>query len=416
MSASYAVGELATLVTPQGIVLAAPDRLTDLVPLAGADLDPLKVVEALSQGALGDLPDFAVVRVDGGEARVLVRGGFAVRIAGFAVEGRDAATWTEATAALTPGDTVEVAPVGTPLAAATLPLTSGVVRSAGLAWVPVPAPEEPVAAPVRIPAPAPVAAPLEPAPLEPAPVEPAPVEPTPLEPAPLEHAPAGEHTVLRTPASAAAPAAPPPAPPAPPAPPVAAPAGGWPAAPLADPDHDGRTITPAQLQALRAGRAGVPVVPTAQPGPAAPPAPPAPPGPPAQPGPLAPPAPPAGHQPPPPPVRALVALQLSSGRVVTIRRRVLIGRSPRVQQVGGSANLPALVTVDDPYVSSTHLEVASDGIRVTVTDTSTNGTLLARQGRAPFALDHGVATEVAIGDVLTLSKGLTATVIASPEQ
>ena len=122
------------------------------------------------------------------------------------------------------------------------------------------------------------------------------------------------------------------------------------------------------------------------------------------------------HQPaPPPPVRALVALELSSGRVVTIRRRVLIGRSPRVQQVGGSANLPALVTVDDPYVSSTHLEVASDGIRVTVTDTSTNGTLLARQGRAPFALDHGVATEVAIGDVLTLSKGLTATVIASPE-
>jgi hypothetical protein len=115
-------------------------------------------------------------------------------------------------------------------------------------------------------------------------------------------------------------------------------------------------------------------------------------------------------------VRALVALELSTGRVVTIRRRVLIGRSPRVQQVGGSANLPALVTVDDPYVSSTHLEVASDGIRVTVTDTSTNGTLLARQGRAPFALDHGVATEVAIGDVLTLSKGLTATVVPSSER
>ncbi|NYI46695.1 hypothetical protein BJ993_003775 [Nocardioides aromaticivorans] len=402
MSASYAVGELATLVTPQGIVLAAADRLADLVPLAGADLDPLKVVEALSRGALGDLPDFAVVRVDGSEARVLVRGGFAVRIAGFAVEGRDAATWTEATAALTPGDTVEVAPVGTPLAGATLPITAGVVRSAGLAWVPVPAAEaeDPAPAAVRIPAPA----------AAPEPVEAAPVEPAPVEPAPQEHSPAAEHTVLRTPASAAAPVVPPPAPPAPPAPPVAAPAGGWPAAPVADPDHDGRTITPAQLQALRAGQAGVPVVPTSPPGPPAPPVPPAPPGPPA------PPAPPTSHQPPPPPVRALVALQLSSGRVVTIRRRVLIGRSPRVQQVGGSANLPALVTVDDPYVSSTHLEVACDGIRVTVTDTSTNGTLLARQGRTPVALDHGVATEVAVGDVLTLSKGLTATVIPSPER
>ncbi|KRC56904.1 hypothetical protein ASE19_03615 [Nocardioides sp. Root79] len=97
--------------------------------------------------------------------------------------------------------------------------------------------------------------------------------------------------------------------------------------------------------------------------------------------------------------------------MIAVRRRVLIGRSPRVQQVGGSANLPALVTVDDPYVSSTHLEVSSDGIRVTVTDTSTNGTLLARPGRTPVPLDHGVATEVGLGDVLTLSKGLTAKVV-----
>ena len=43
MSASYAVGELATLVTPQGVVLAASDRLADLVPLgllAGLFTDP----------------------------------------------------------------------------------------------------------------------------------------------------------------------------------------------------------------------------------------------------------------------------------------------------------------------------------------------------------------------------------------
>ncbi|MDT4876310.1 hypothetical protein FQZ97_1117390 [compost metagenome] len=117
----------------------------------------------------------------------------------------------------------------------------------------------------------------------------------------------------------------------------------------------------------------------------------------------------------PPPARPLVALRLSTGRVVPVRRRVLLGRSPRVQQVGGSANLPALVTVEDPYVSGTHLEVSSDGTRVTVTDTSTNGTLLTRPGLIPVPLDRGVATEVAVGDVLTLSKGFTATVVAVSE-
>ncbi|MBM0127426.1 FHA domain-containing protein, partial [Pimelobacter simplex] len=124
----------------------------------------------------------------------------------------------------------------------------------------------------------------------------------------------------------------------------------------------------------------------------------------------------ATMRPPAVPVRPTVALALSTGRVVPVRRRVLIGRSPRIQQVGGSQNLPALVTVDDPYVSSTHLEVSAEASRVTVTDMSTNGTLLARQGRVPVPLDRGVATEVALGDVLTLSKGLTATVVPAPDE
>lgn len=158
MSASYAVGELATLVTPDGVVLTGPDRLADLATLAAVDLDPLKVVEVLSRGALGDLPDFAVVRVRGDEAQVLVRGAFAVRVAGFAVDGRDAVTWTEGSAALAAGDVVEIAPVGTPPAAATLPLTAGVVRSAGLAWVPVAAPAEPPAEPPAGPPAGPAAA------------------------------------------------------------------------------------------------------------------------------------------------------------------------------------------------------------------------------------------------------------------
>ncbi|MCX6399941.1 MAG: FHA domain-containing protein [Propionibacteriales bacterium] len=184
-------------------------------------------------------------------------------------------------------------------------------------------------------------------------------------------APVSEYTaVRRSPA--------PPAPPAPPTPPTPPPTP--PQVMDLSPDHDGRTVTAAQLEAIRAAQARA-AVPAAAP---------------------------SG--------RPMVALSLSTGRVVLVRRRVLIGRSPRVQQVGGSANLPALVTLDDPYVSSTHLEVAADGTRVTVTDTSTNGTLLSRHGRAPVPLERGVATEIAVGDVLTLSKGLTATVVPAPEQ
>ncbi|GAA1525906.1 FHA domain-containing protein [Nocardioides humi] len=342
---TYLPGDLATLVTDDGLVVAAPDRLAEVVALRERGLDAPTVVEVLSRGDLRALPEFAAVRVDGAEARILVRGALVVRVDGFSVDGRDATMWTEASAALAPGAVVEVVPCGTPPDGPALPLTAGVVRSGAVTWRPAVLPAA---------APAPTAAPVPPSPPVPA------APPTP------------EYTVVRgtqrtPPAAPSVPAAPPP---------------DWQPAPAGDPsaEHDGRTITPAQLQALRAA--------TAQPTTA----------------------------PPAPPVRPVVALALSTGRVVPVRRRVLIGRSPRIQQVGGSQNLPALVTVDDPYVSSTHLEVAADGSRVTVTDMSTNGTLLAHQGRVPVPLDRGVATEVAIGDVLTLSKGLTATVVPAPPE
>lgn len=304
---TYLPGDLATLVSDQGVVIAAGDRLADVATLLERGLDPLTVVEVLSRGVLSDLPDFAAVWIDRAELRILVRGTFAVRIDGFAIDGRNAATWNEAAAPLLDRTLVVIGRLGATPTGIALPLASGVVRSDGVTW-------RPRADPTPVPEPPPVV----------------------------------ESTVVRSTPSV---------------------------------EHDGRTITSAQLQALREGQA--------------------PPG-------AGPPVPPV------PPTRPQVALELSTGRVVQVRRRVLIGRSPRVQQVGGSANLPALVTVDDPYVSSTHLEVAADGVRVTATDTSTNGTLLARRGRAPVPLDPGVATEVAIGDVLTLSKGLTATVVPAP--
>lgn len=357
MRATYLPGELATLVTADGVVLAAADRLAEVAALSERGLEALTVVEVLSRGALSDIPPFAAVRYDGREAHIVVRGPLVVRVDGFALDGREAATWAEASTPLPAGVAVEVAPLGAVPQGPALPLLGGVVRSAGVTWCPEPAPE---------PAPEP-------------------------EPEPAPTPPANEHTVVRAPRPApvtppvAAPAPgpvtpPPPPPPArlvPAGPPPSAPPPGW--EPAESPEHDGRTITPAQLQALRAGQ-----------------------------------VPASAAAPAPPPAPAVVALLLSTGRVVQVRRRVLIGRSPRVQQVGGSANLPALVTVDDPYVSSTHLEIASEGRKVTVTDVSTNGTLLARPGRTPVALDHGVRTELSVGDVLTLSKGLTVTVVPAP--
>lgn len=367
MRATYVPGELATLVTPDGVVLAAADRLAEVAALTERGLEALTVVEVLSRGALTELPDFAVVRYDGSEVHVVVRGPLAVRAGAFALDGREAATWTEGTAPLPAGVSVEVAPLGAPAAGPALPIAGGVVRSAGVTWCPRPAAVAPAPAPATSPAPAPVV------------------------PEPVPTPPAQEHTVVRVPQPQPQPVATPVTAPPPPPPPVLAPlvpagppppgpppghAPGWEAE---SPEHDGRTITPAQLQALRAGQAPASAV-----------------------------------TPPAPPAPVVVALLLSTGRVVQVRRRVLIGRSPRVQQVGGSANLPALVTVDDPYVSSTHLEISSEGRKVTVTDVSTNGTLLARPGRTPVALDHGVRTELSIGDVLTLSKGLTVTVVPAP--
>ncbi|MDQ6524616.1 FHA domain-containing protein [Nocardioides sp. LHD-245] len=365
---TYRPGDLATLVTEEGVVVTTADRLAEVTQLLDRDLEAPTIVEVLSRGDLRALPEFAAVRIDGADARILIRGGLAVRVDGFSVDGRDATMWTEASATLTLGAVVDVVPLGPPATGPSLPLTGGVVRSAGVTW-------RPVVRPTSTPAPQPQAPPQAPPPAPPPPSQ----MPSQMPPA---APPAPEYTVVRG-SRATPPAAPLPSSPPPTVPPPSLPPPDWPApaAPAAESaEHDGRTITPAQLQALRAASAVPPAVP-----------------------------------PPALPDRPVIALALSTGRTVPVRRRVLIGRSPRIQQVGGSQNLPALVTLDDPYVSSTHLEVAAEGTRIIVTDRSTNGTLLARQGRVPVPLDRGVATEVAVGDVLTLSKGLTATVVPAPE-
>ncbi|TWG90228.1 hypothetical protein L615_009100000010, partial [Nocardioides sp. J9] len=125
MSAAYVVGQLSTLVTPDGVVVAGRDRLADLAGLVDTGLDPAGVVEAISHGSLDHASDFAVVRVSGDAARILVRGALSVRIGSISADGRDATRWTELTLPLADGDVVEVAPVGSTLAGPLLPLTGG---------------------------------------------------------------------------------------------------------------------------------------------------------------------------------------------------------------------------------------------------------------------------------------------------
>lgn len=107
-----------------------------------------------------------------------------------------------------------------------------------------------------------------------------------------------------------------------------------------------------------------------------------------------------------------VTLGLSTGETYDVTGRALVGRSPRSTAVTGAA-LPQLVVVDDPYVSSTHLEIAVAAATVLVTDVSTNGTTLTPPGGTEGVLVRDVPTDAADGSVLRLSDDLTITLSIS---
>ncbi|HWU20332.1 MAG TPA: FHA domain-containing protein [Nocardioides sp.] len=157
-----------------------------------------------------------------------------------------------------------------------------------------------------------------------------------------------------------------------------------PAAPAADRpgDHDGQTISVAQLRALRGDSAMVESIP-----------------------PLAPAR-------PTPPGR----LQVSNGQSVLLDRTVIVGRRPRSTRVAGT-DLPHLVAVDSPQqdISRSHVEFRVEGDSILVTDLhTTNGTMLVRPGAAPTRLHPGEATVAVAGDVIDLGDGITVAVEALP--
>lgn len=155
-------------------------------------------------------------------------------------------------------------------------------------------------------------------------------------------------------------------------------AGAAPAAPAVPApglgDHDGATISAAELRALRQQPAGddvptavIPVTPAS-----------------------------TGR------------IRVSTGQVVALDRTVIIGRRPRSTRASG-ANLPHLVAVESPQqdISRSHLEIRPEGDTVVVIDLhTTNGSTLLRPGADPIRLHPGEQTLVLSGDVVDLGDGV----------
>lgn len=102
-------------------------------------------------------------------------------------------------------------------------------------------------------------------------------------------------------------------------------------------------------------------------------------------------------------------LHPSSGGRVVVDRPVVIGRAPSASRVRGD-QLPRLLTVPSPShdISRTHVQVAPDDGRLTVTDlNSTNGTILVDPGGRRSELAAGETVPLEHGSVIDLGDGLT---------
>ena len=102
-------------------------------------------------------------------------------------------------------------------------------------------------------------------------------------------------------------------------------------------------------------------------------------------------------------------VRLSTGTVVDLDRRVVIGRSPTVTRVS-SSELPRLVTVPSPLqdVSRSHVEIRADDWHLVVADLhSTNGTVVRAPDRPEQLLHPGQELVVEPGWVVDLGDGIT---------
>lgn len=107
---------------------------------------------------------------------------------------------------------------------------------------------------------------------------------------------------------------------------------------------------------------------------------------------------------------------LPSGERVPLGRGVVLGRRPRSRRAE-AGRVPRLVTVESPGedISRSHLELRVDDWNLVAIDlSSTNGTLLLRDGAAPQRLRPEAPTILQLGDRLDLGEGVVVTIEAAP--
>jgi len=108
-------------------------------------------------------------------------------------------------------------------------------------------------------------------------------------------------------------------------------------------------------------------------------------------------------------------LRFSTGELVDLDRRVIVGRAPSVSRVS-SSELPRLVTVPSPQqdISRSHAEVRIEDWHVVVADLhSTNGTVLRAPDRPEQLLHPGQEMVIEPGWTVDLGDGVTVAVEAA---
>lgn len=106
---------------------------------------------------------------------------------------------------------------------------------------------------------------------------------------------------------------------------------------------------------------------------------------------------------------------LPSGERIPLGRGVVLGRRPRSRRAE-DGRVPRLVTVESPSedISRSHVELRVEDWNLVAEDlSSTNGTLLLREGSAPQRLRPESATLLQLGDRLDLGDGVVVAIEAA---
>ncbi len=408
-SMSYDHGSSAIAIAHGDVVmLVGAEHLHDVDRLweaAGRVASVVEILDLLISDGFASMPPFAAVVSRGDSFGAIVRGAFAIHVfhdgGPVTWDGRGVSTWAEHAIPFEGfrGMQLVVDDEHAQVGATPLPLVGGIVHASRIViGEAVPEPVQPARVPDVAPA---VSAPPEIS----IPAAELPPPPPAVTPPPMPEVRDANETIYETddvqfdamfgvtvsgrrPEDAAVRVEPEPErAPEPPPPPEPAPAPALDAAPAPDaaaplPDDldetSDHTVTRAQLEQERARRTPVP-----EPAP----------------------------EPPAEPSRDAVLvptarLRLSNGKEVVVDGPVLVGRAPQSRNVT-SSDLPQIVIVDDPYVSSTHLEIvrADDGLYVT--DRSSNGTILARPGLPGTPMPKGERMLVPHGAALQISDAMT---------